>query len=93
MKKPTMALVLGLALLTVAGGALAMVSPGYRLEWMEPLTGSGGPRMASAGYAADVTAGQVGFEGMSSATYRVALGYWAGIRPVNRVYLPLVLRG
>lgn len=86
-------LLLALVLLAAASGVLAMRSVHYHLDWYERLTGSGGPRMSSMHYKAYATVGQVGFaRGLSSATYRAQLGYWAGIRGGYRVMLPLVLR-
>jgi len=86
-------LLLALVLLAAASGALAMRSANYHLDWYERLTGSGGPRMSSAHYKAYATVGQVGFaRGLSSATFRAQLGYWAGIHESYRVMLPLVLR-
>ena len=94
------ALLLGLAaLLLVANGVLATSrtraasSAGYKLAWFTPLTGSGGGRMASANYVADITVGQAAMGGMASASYGACLGYWCGIDTYPcTVYLPLVVR-
>jgi hypothetical protein len=90
MKRLTMLIAL-IAFLFLAGSAQAMVSTNYKLEWFVPLTGGGGGLSTSTNYAVDFTIGQTVIGSSESNTYRVQLGYWAGIVPPN-VYLPLILR-
>ncbi len=79
-------------LLLLAGGALAMSSANYRLDWFVPLTGGGGGPAGSASYAVNLTVGQSAIGVASSANYGDCLGYWCGAVGQYRVYLPLVLR-
>jgi apolipoprotein N-acyltransferase len=82
-----------LCLLLLAGAALAMSSPNYRLDWFTPLTaGAGGPA-GSPGYAVDVTVGQSAIGTLASASYQICLGYWCGASVQYDLYLPLLLRG
>lgn len=84
------------ALLLLAGAALAMSSANYRLEWFTPLTGGGGGPAGSAQYAGNFTVGQSAIGTAASTNYRGCLGYWCGTTAVGivpyRVYLPVVLR-
>ncbi len=79
-------------LLLLAGGALAMSSANYRLDWFTPLTGGGGGPANSANYAVNFTVGQSAIGASTSTNYGVCLGYWCGAGEQYRVYLPLVLR-
>lgn len=83
-------LLIGSLLLT--GAALAMDSPGYRLDWFTPLTGSGGGKAHSANYAVNLTVGQTVIGASESASYTACLGYWCGGDVEYHIYLPLVLR-
>ena len=81
----------------LAGGALAMSSANYRLDWFTPLTGSGGGAAGSANYATNLTIGQAAIGGSSSANYAAGLGYWYGvdwygIEKPFQLYLPVVLK-
>ena len=96
--KRTMFLMPLVALLLLAGSALAMESDNYKLDWFTPLTGSGGAA-SSAGYAVNFTVGQSAIGTPSGASYGACLGYWCadGLAiapgPGNYdIYLPLVLR-
>jgi hypothetical protein len=90
MKRLTLFVVL-IALLILSASAQAMISTNYKLEWFVPLTGGGGGLSTSTNYAVDFTIGQTVIGSLESNTYRVQLGYWAGIVPPN-VYLPLILK-
>ncbi len=66
-------------------------SAGYRLT--RSTWGAAAVERASAGYRLLSTLGQPSLIGsLTSSSYRLTSGYWAGYRPVQRVYLPLVLR-
>ncbi len=91
MKRASIPLVL-LAVFVLAGGALAMSSPAYRLDWFTPLTSGGGGAMSSAHYAVNFTVGQTASGASTSTNYKVGLGYWYGVSRSYRVYLPLILK-
>ena len=81
-------------LFLLAGGALAMSSANYRLDWFTPLTGGGGGTASSTNYAVNLTIGQAAIGRSSSANTAAGLGYWYGygVEPPFRVYLPVVLK-
>ncbi len=79
-----------IALLFLTASAQAMSSTNYRLDWLVPLTGTGG-KSASANYAVSFTVGQTVIGSSASDNFRLELGYWAGIGP-SFVYLPLILK-
>jgi hypothetical protein len=81
-----------IALLLIAGSALAMSSTNYRLDWFAPLTSSGGPA-TSAHYAGSFSVGQSVIGYADSAGYTAGLGYWYGAAGGYKIYLPLVLKG
>lgn len=91
MKRPLLLLSLTLALLLIVSTAFAMSSTNYRLDWYELLTGSGGPQLASANYAADITAGQSAIAASTSANYEVRMGFWSAFIG-SRTLLPLIRR-
>ncbi|MDY7079676.1 MAG: hypothetical protein SXV54_22550 [Chloroflexota bacterium] len=91
MKRSTFLITL-VALLLLAGSALAMESDNYRLDWFTPMTGNGGDAISSAHYAANFTVGQSVIGASSSASYEGCLGYWCSTEVEHNVYLPLVLR-
>jgi len=91
MKRATF-LLAPVAILLLAGVALAMESDNYRLDWFTPLTGSGGGAASSAHYAANFTVGQTAIGASSSASYGGCLGYWCGAAVEYEIYLPAVLR-
>ena len=90
--KRTMFLMPLVALLLLAGSALAMESDNYKLDWFTPLTGSGGGAASSANYAINFTIGQTVIGTSDSASYEGCLGYWCGRAAEHKIYLPLVLR-
>ncbi len=81
-----------LIVLSIVGGALAMSSTNYRLDWFTPLTGGGGGPANSTNYAVNFTVGQSAIGVASSTNYGICLGYWCGAAVQYRIYLPLVLR-
>ena len=81
-----------LSTLLLAGGALAMSSTNYRLDWFTPLTGGGGGPAGSAHYAVNLTVGQTTIGFTASSSHQACLGYGCGAVESWRVYLPLVLR-
>jgi len=92
--KRTAIFLIVVALLLLAGGALAMESENYRLDWFTPLTGGGGGPASSAHYAVNLTVGQAAIGSPDSTHYWAGLGYWYGV-DVDvgyTIYLPLVLR-
>ncbi len=90
MKRATILLALA-GFLLLGGGALAMSSTNYALDWFVPLTGTGGAA-SSTHYAADFTVGQAVAGDFSGGNYGACLGYWCGAGGEYTVYLPLVLR-
>jgi hypothetical protein len=76
----------------MAGGALAMSSAEYRLDWFTPLTSGGGGAASSTNYAVNLTVGQAAIGGSSSANYVAGLGYWYGFELQFPLYLPIVVK-
>ena len=91
MRRLTILLLLTTLLLLIFGNAGAMSSDNYRLDWLAPLTGGGGPA-GSANYAVNLTVGQTVIGAASSASYASGLGYWYGAVAQHRIYLPLLER-
>jgi hypothetical protein len=91
--KHAMILSILMILLLVAGSALAMSSPNYRLDWFTPMTGGGGGPASSANYAANFTVGQTVIGASASETFGSGLGYWYGLLDnILRNLLPLVTK-
>ena len=90
--KRTAIFLIVVALLLLAGGALAMESENYRLDWFTPLTGGGGGPASSAHYAVNLTVGQAAIGSPDSTHYWAGLGYWYGVDVGYTIYLPLVLK-
>ncbi|MCX6033110.1 MAG: hypothetical protein NT169_27975 [Chloroflexi bacterium] len=90
-KRPVLLVLIVLALLLAAGTVLTMSSANYRLDWFELMTGVGGPRMDSAQFAADVTAGQPAIVASASANYGAQMGYWSAFTG-RRVFLPMIVK-
>ena len=91
MKRTTIFLAL-VALLLLAGVALAMDSEHYRLDWFTPLTSGGGGPASSTNYAVNFTVGQSVVGTSDGTDYGSCLGYWCGTAVEHRIFLPLVLR-
>jgi hypothetical protein len=91
MKRKAVLLTL-LILLLLAHGVQAMSSTNFNLNWLIPLTSSGGGPASSAHYAANFTVGQTVINTSTSTNYGVGLGYWYGIFPNFRVRLPIIIK-
>jgi len=91
MKRIAISLIV-IALLLLAGSALAMSSDNYRLDWFTPLTGGGGGPASSAHYAVNFTVGQTAIGSSDSTHYQAELGYWYSVDVGHEIYLPLVLK-
>jgi len=89
MKRKTILFIL-LFLLLLVHGAQAMSSANYAVDWLVPLTGSGGGTASSAHYTARFTVGQAAINTSHSANYGIGLGFWYGILPNYWVRLPLI---
>ena len=94
MKKPLMVFTLALlALLLILQPALAgMSSPVYSLDWLLPLTGSGGAQMTSTNYLMDATLGQTVTGPVGSPVYSFYGGYWAFLGVPYTLFLPAIQR-
>lgn len=76
--------------LLFVNGVLAGSSTNYRVDWIQPMTGSAG-RSASANYVASITVGQTAVGNASSTHYWQGLGYWYGYcQTVWRLLLPML---
>jgi hypothetical protein len=80
-----------LLLLLLIESVYAMSSPAYHIDWLNLLSGSGGPAR-SAGYQANFTIGQTASRGSSSSLFNVQMGYWAGIPPQYPIFLPKIVK-
>ena len=87
-------LIIALALvftLSVAGAPpnIGMsVAPSFAVTW-SALAGGGGA-MHSNSYILLTTVGQPVGGGLSSASYRLQTGYWAGVWPYRNIMVPLI---
>ena len=92
MKKSLMVLTLALlALLLILQPVLAgMSSPIYNLDWLLPLTGSGGPPVSSPAYRMDATLGQTLTGPATGNLYTHYGGYWAFLGVPYTLFLPAV---
>ena len=90
MKRITISLVLFLCLLFVST-ALAGSSHNYRIDWITPLTSSGGGTVSSANYTASYTVGQSVTGTSLSGDYEVCTGFWCHAVRVMNIYMPLIL--
>jgi hypothetical protein len=68
-----------------------MSSTGFKLDWFVLLNGSGGGEASSATYKINYTIGQTAIGSSASTTYKIELGYWAGLTH-SPVYLPIILK-
>jgi len=94
MKKILMEFTLALlALLLILQPVLAgMSSPAYQMDWLLPLTGSGGPQMTSTNYMMDATLGQTVTGEEGSTFYSFHSGYWAFLGVPYTLFLPAIQR-
>ena len=85
-------LFIGLLMLTVAGAALAQVSPNFDLGW-HMLSGGGGSRLGAADRT-EIESSHWSAAESSSSHYQVAPGFWHPSRVIEkteRLYAPLVI--
>jgi hypothetical protein len=87
MKRTTILITLALLLL-LAQAAQAMSSANYRLDWMIPLTNSGGGEASSTHYTAYYSVGQTAVGEASSTNYTVKMGFWQKF--LRWIWLPLL---
>ena len=80
-----------LLMLLLCGYAFALSSTNFQINWLLPLTGTGGNSLASANYVTDVTLGQTVIGSAASNNYQAGFGYWKGIQPDYEIYLPIIL--
>ena len=80
------------ALLLISFRLLAMSSPTYRLDWYTPLTTGGGGATASTSYTINFSVGQTAAIASTGIGYNASLGYWAGIQPGVKLFLPIISR-
>jgi len=94
MKKTLMEVTLALlALLLILQPALAaMNSTNYSIDWLLPLTGSGGAQMTSTNYMMDATLGQTVTGAEASTFYSFHCGYWAFLGVPYTLFLPAIQR-
>ena len=75
----------------LVSNSCAMSSTSFKLDWFVLLNGSGGGEASSTTYKINYTIGQTAIGSSASTTYKVGLGYWAGLTNPP-VYLPIILR-
>jgi len=81
-----------LAALVLAGGAQAMSSASYKIEWLMASVGSGGAA-SSTHYRAHFTVGQMAVGCATGSTIRGCWGFWpGGEMPTPNIYLPVIMR-
>jgi len=80
-----------LLLLSLTLPASAMQSASYKVDWLVPITGSGG-NAASSFYSADFTLGQSVIGSESGVNTADCLGYWCGSGGEYYIMLPLITR-
>jgi len=90
MKRSRILLVICVLLLLLVQSAQARPTAGYRVDWSNRLSGSGGAA-SSSGYKVNFTVGQIAAGSAVNPHYKVQWGYWAGTGPgaiQNYSYLP-----
>ena len=85
------ACVLGLTLLTPSPG-LAQTGGGYDLTW-NSIDGGGVTFASGNGYELGATIGQADAQTMGGNGYALSGGFWAGIPPNYRAFVPIALKG
>lgn len=85
----------GLLLLPMVQSVHAMTSAAYHIDWLNQLSGSGGPS-SSPGYQINLTVGQTVNSTSSSSAYNIQSGYWAGATelqpPSYSIFLPEIVK-
>lgn len=70
---------------------LAMSSPNYAIEWMVPLSGSGGAA-SSTNYAVHTTVGQTAIQSSHSPGFQAGLGFWYAFQDlIYDLFMPLII--
>jgi hypothetical protein len=77
-------------LLMLVGGAQAMSSPNYGINWS--VIGGGGGTASSEHYGVMATAGQASVSMTDGTAHGVGAGYWYGAVREYQIFLPLVMR-
>ena len=92
MKRIKVIAVMGVLLccLALAGTTNAISSAQYAIDWSA--VGSGGGRVHSTSYSANITVGQPVISVSHSTGYGLCAGYWCEAGLAYRIYLPLVLQ-
>lgn len=83
-----------LALLTLAGASVVTPEQTYVIDWIQPMTGSGGVTESSA-YSLGVTLGQTAVGSADSQDYHLCLGFWCILEErsfSHEVFLPSLRR-
>lgn len=78
-------------LLLLCSYILAMSSPSFQLNWLVPVSSSGGGTASSVTYTTNLTIGQTVIGSAASDSYEVGLGYWPGVQETHQLYLPIVV--
>jgi uncharacterized membrane protein len=78
------------ALLLLAGVVLAQADGNYDLAWNKVSSGAG--MSIGGGYELGGTIGQPDAGALSGGGYTLAGGFWGGVRPQYRLYLPLLFK-
>ena len=93
MNTKRMAILCGLLVgLLVVGGALAMSSTSFRLDWNAGSSNAGGGYASSTNYQANITIGQTATRAATSTSYVAGFGYWSAFPFESEAYLPLVAK-
>lgn len=80
-----------LLLLASVSGISAQSGGGYDLTW-NTLDGGGYTWSEGGWYTLGGTIGQADAGALSGGTYTLSGGFWGGLAPQHRLYLPLVIR-
>lgn len=82
---------LGLSLIAAAPG-LAQTGGGYDFSW-NSVDGGGVTFASGNGYELGATIGQADAQSMGGNGYALSGGFWAGIPPNYRAFVPIALKG
>ncbi len=80
------------AVVLLAGIALAQVGGGFDLSWHVVASGGGSGTMAGSGFTLDGTLSQTAIGPASGGSFTVQQGFWYGLGGPHTVYLPIVLK-
>ena len=93
MKKPRLAIALGLAvflIILVVGVAVAARSASFTINW-QVLSGGGAPAASTGNVSLNGSLGQTAIGSSSSASYSLNAGYWLKA-PGYKILLPVVMK-